>query len=574
MSDIIRDNVTRFYAAMETANAELMRETTKIEDRKKKIQELLKTEIHVPEPPQGSGAYWDACRTALSRIRRDVSQWQYNMEQMVERSEFVNRHEKSILVIAFADVKAGKSTLGNFIAGYYLQDTPYADLYQPLNYVIEDFSKASTENRTQRERPLPFPEDAIEATSAIQHYTLHQGLTWVDTPGLHSLTHEHEELANEYVQFADLVLFLTPSGSPFKEDERGELEKLLQQDKPVMVVITKSDSTEKALQNGKFVNCCVPKSPQNRGSQESYVMDEIRKLGNGSIENRHAISISIKLARQAVKEVNADKFQGSGLPAFYEQLSEILSSRAVALKMQRPVSEVNNCIDQLIGNDTNNKIPVTIQQERAFLRDCLSELDDLEKARDGIIKQILGELEVILPTELSSAFRKLRTRQLIDNPREVRKAAEERLSEVCTEQCFRAYEARFKINKIFMKGQKIELDDIGDGYEKTTVKQNITILKKRPPKGIYEHIQHFIDKDKKFYDMVSDSISVEIGDNFSSFVENTWLAVRPALADFVGLTVDLLYEQFLLPLKQCYNQMDGQLEALTQKLNQLRFKKG
>ena len=119
----------------------------------------------------------------------------------------------------------------------------------------------------------------------------------MDTPGLHSLTREHEALANEYIQFADLVLFLTSSSSPLKEDERGELQKLLAQSKPVMVVITKSDESVTTVEGGRLVKKLTPKPPEKRKAQDDYVMNEIRALGNGVIENRRVVSVSTKLAR-------------------------------------------------------------------------------------------------------------------------------------------------------------------------------------------------------------------------------------------------------------------------------------
>ena len=158
-------------------------------------------------------------RSMMNGAKLQVHCWQELIRQQLQRSEFVNRHEKSILALVFADVNAGKSSLGNFVGGWNLQDTPYASLYQPHQCEIEDFSKASQENRQERIIDH-FAENATEATSTIQHYTLAQGLTWVDTPGLHSLTKEHGDLAKEYIQFADLVVYLTSSSSPFKSDER------------------------------------------------------------------------------------------------------------------------------------------------------------------------------------------------------------------------------------------------------------------------------------------------------------------------------------------------------------------
>ncbi len=564
MGDSIRESLEGFRLAMEATTQELVQSATRIEDRKQRILELLRTSIRVPEPPEGSGAYADACREALQQARRDVGQWQTAVAWQAERSEFVNRHEKSILVIAFADVKAGKSSLGNLVAGYYLQGTPYADLYQPVEYTIEEFSEASVEDRRWLTRPMPFPEDQIEATSTIQYYTLHQGLTWVDTPGLHSLTREHEELANEYVQFADLVLFLTSSNSPLKEDERGELAKLLQQNKPVMVVITKSDTTKHQVKNGKICSVRVPKSPENRRAQEEYVMDEIRRLGNGGIENRRAVGVSSKLAMDALMEGDGEKYKSSNIPTFFEQINEILSSRAVELKMRRPASEVNHCIDELTQS---------IAGERAQLTKSIRELDELRQDRKQAVQKIVLDLDIVLPTEMSLTFRSLRERGLLDQPDQVREAITRRLSAVCTAHCLRAFQERFRSSGIqLLRTQTLQLGtDVGRGYEKTYMTQMYTTMEERPPRGILEKVHKFFDKSVTFHRQVSHEEQVAVGDNFSSYLQSTWQTVRPEIEKLIDLTVDSLYEQCIDPLQERYVQLNQQFEALASQLEKLRF---
>jgi len=572
MPDMIRESFEGFHAALEAAYGELTWSTAKIEDRKKKILELLQTSVRVPEPPEGSGAYADACRDVLAQVKKDLTQWQYTITRQVERSEFVNRHEKSILVIAFADVKAGKSTLGNFTAGHYLKSSPYEDLYQPLHYSIEDFSAASGENRTLRERPMPFPEDEIEATSAIQYYTLHQGLTWVDTPGLHSLTREHGALAEEYVQFADLVLFLTSSNSPLKEDERGELEKLLQQDKPVMVVITKSDFNKRTVKDGRICSVLVPKAQENRQAQEKYVMEEISRLGSGKIENRRAVSVSTKLACDALMEADSEKFAGSSLPVFFSQMSEILSSKAVELKMRRPVSEVNHCICQLLEGDGTGA-GASIRQERALIQESLKNLEGLRAQRQQIVEKILLELDMVLPTEMSLSFRSLRERGLLDKPEAVREAITKRLSAVCTAHCLKVFQEELKSGHItLLNTNELHLSDgVGSGYEKTYMPQTYTVMERRAPKGLIENVQKFFDKDKEFFRSVSRTEQVAVGDNFNSYLQDTWQEVRPQIKILIEQTAESLYQQCIDPVQKCYTQMDKQFDNLAAQLEELRF---
>lgn len=576
MPDMIRDSITKFYTALEAANQVLQQSTQKIEDRKVQILALLDTELSLPELPRETGAYHETCRRAMEQIRAHIIQWQTSMRQMVERSEFVNRHEKSILVIVFADVKSGKSSLGNFVSGYDYRGTAYKDLYQPLSYTIEDFSRASTEDRGSKVRPLPFPENEIEATSTIQYYTLHQGLTWVDTPGLHSLTREHEALANEYIQFADLVLFLTSSSSPLKEDERGELQKLLAQNKPVMVVITKSDESVTTVEGGRLVKKLTPKPPEKRKAQDDYVMNEIRALGNGVIENRRVVSVSTKLARQAVTAGDEALFHQSNLDTFFLQMGEILSNQAVELKMRRPISELEHCIDQLIGDAPPAEGMRTICQEQEGLHRLLADLKKLFDQRDVSIQQICGGLELVIPTELSLRFRALREQKRLGDPKAVQKAVAECLYQVCTGQCISYFKDKFQMEQVFLDRRIAPkaVDLSGAEYRQTTMQQSYTAIRERPPKGFVEHIQKALDQNRKFTETVSRSETIVTGDNFHSYVQAVWEQIRPSLPNYVGEAVDELYKQYICPLRERYEQMDRQFDALTQKLKQLKFTEG
>ena len=573
MSDRIRDSFTQFYAAIEKSYEALKGDRVKIEDRKTGMLELLKSGVTVPNPPSGTGEYQELCRTVMDNARLQLESWQTLIQQKIDKSEFVNRHEKSILALVFADVNAGKSSLGNFVGGWNFRDTAYADLYQPHDCEVEEFSKASREDRQVRVIDH-FPENATEATSTIQHYTLAQGLTWVDTPGLHSLTVEHGELAQEYIQFADLVIYLTPSSSPFKKDEREMLEKLFKMGKPVILAITKSDFTPPpAYRDGKMVRLpLAPKSAENRRAQEKYIAEQIREIrGNDNLENSHVLSLSVKLARNAVKTGDSDLYAASNLDGFLAQVGDILSEKAVELKMRRPRAEVNAFIDTLTGrSDAGWQDMLTIPQLRADLAEKSENLQKVLETCKAEEAKICAEVELQLPTVLSLAFRSLRDRKSLDNAETVKAEMSERISKLVAECCRKGLEQLGgMVFTLELPPIRVASAD-GRGYQVQHMEQIIAQNVERDPRGV-EHIIRFFDRDRKFYRVETRRERIPTGDNFQAFLDKQLEDVRAEVRDHVAKTMERIAGECIGPLLECYQELDRQLAALTEKLDQLRF---
>lgn len=572
MSDLIRDSFTQFYVAIGKSYQALNSDRVKIEDRKSRILELLKENIKVPKPPAGAGEYQELCREMLRSAELQLESWRELVRQQVQRSEFVNRHEKSILALVFADVNAGKSSLGNFVGGWNLRDTAYQDLYQPHDCEIEDYSKASQEDRQVRTIDH-FPENATEATSTIQHYTLAQGLTWVDTPGLHSLTAEHGELAQEYIQFADLVVYLTPSSSPFKSDEREMLEKLFQMGKPVILAITKSDYTAQKVENGRIVNSPLPKSPENRKKQETFVTEELQEIsGNKNLENSHVLSLSVKLARKAVEEEDSELYAASNLNDFLTQMGAILSEKAVELKMRRPKSEINSFIDLLtgrVGSTRPDMLTIAqLQESLAATREKLRKVLDICK-RDEMT--IYADVDRQLPTALSLLFRSLRDRGFLGNSDTVAKEMSESISRLVAENCRKRLEhLGSTVISLDLPPVKVKTDG-GTGYKLQYMEQIVTHQEERAPRGFGENFIHFFNKDKKFYQSVSKSEKIPVGDNFKIFLDAQIEHVRPEVRSHISATINHMAAACINPLMECYQDLERQLKALAAELEQLRF---
>lgn len=572
MSDLIRDSFTQFHQSIAASYQALNDHRIKIEDRKAQMLQLLETGITVPEPPSGSGEYQALCRDMMNDAKVQLQEWQNFIKGQIERSEFVNRHQKSILSLVFADVNAGKSSLGNFVGGWNLRDTEYANLYTPYICEIEDFSKASKENRQIRTTDH-FEEGATEATSTIQHYTLKQGLTWVDTPGLHSLTTEHGDLAKEYIQFADLVVYLTPSSSPFKADERKMLGELFRMGKPVILAITKSDIVDEDEDaDGNVVYRRGPKSAQNRQAQEEYVTQQAREInGNKNLENSHVLSLSVMLARDAVKQQDAQLYEASNLPQFLSQMGGILSAKAIELKMRRPKTEINTFIDRLIGIvKVEDDSFETIIQERSDLAQRQENLKKVLAECREAEPRICADIEQMFPVSLSRLFRSLRDRKSLNDSETVRREASDNISALVAEECKR--HLLEKLGSVSIALPQLEVVTIaGEGYQVQSKEKIVVRRIERDPKGLWENVVHFFDKDTKFYDTVNGVEDIPVGDNFSTFLDAQVESLRPEVRKHVSTIIDRMASSCIDPLLACYQQLDRQLEQLTSKLEALRF---
>ena len=573
--DPIRYSITGFYQKINEAHETLENEGRTIEDRKGNLLNLLETGIQFPELPDGQGEYQDLCRAVMNEAKQHISGWREMIQSQIERSEFVNRHEKSVLVLVFADVNAGKSTLGNFISGYNLQGTPYEDLWRKdTKFEVEDFSEASKEDRNVRTIEC-FAENAVEATSTIQHFTLMDGLTWVDTPGLHSLTVEHGELAREYVQFADLVVYLTPSSSPFKTDEREMLADLFRRGKPVILAVTKSDVTKRQVVQGRIVNIRQAKSQEVRKSQEDYVAGEARKLGGeGLLKNSSFLSLSVRLAREAMKNQDFALWKDSNLPQFFLQVGDLLSCEAMELKMQRPKAEVNDCIDSLTGtnSDISENDTASIFQIRGVLSDKIRELRELSDKCAKAAPLIRLEIEQQLPYAMDAPFRSLRSQRQLENAEAVRRETEQVVRKLTSDVC----EKHLKriLGDAVRAAQFPELTVSAAShvkYQTTTRERTVLHREERSPHGIFENIHHFLDPNVKFYKDYHDTEYVEIGDNYNSFLDAQIQALRPELERCTDEAVKQIVDSCIRPVQECYLNLDRQLEKLAESLRSQRF---
>lgn len=153
-------------------------------------------------------------------------------EQVVERrrvDELLAGLEGLFTIVVVGEFNSGKSSLINALFGARLRTEgplPVDDRISILRY---------RETASQKQ----LSGFVVEQFYPIQFL---RNLTLVDTPGTNSIVQRHQEITEDFIPRADLVLFVTSIDRPLSESERRFLEYIRNWGKKVVFVINKTDT--------------------------------------------------------------------------------------------------------------------------------------------------------------------------------------------------------------------------------------------------------------------------------------------------------------------------------------------
>jgi len=136
-------------------------------------------------------------------------------------------------VVIVGEFNAGKSSLINALFGVKLRvegPVPVDDRISLLRF-------GETQNQKQ------ISEFVVEQFYPIEFL---RNITLVDTPGTNSIVQRHQEITEDYIPRADLVLFVTSIDRPLSESERKFLEYIREWGKKVVFVLNKIDTKSDA----------------------------------------------------------------------------------------------------------------------------------------------------------------------------------------------------------------------------------------------------------------------------------------------------------------------------------------
>jgi small GTP-binding protein len=137
--------------------------------------------------------------------------------------------EDLFTIVIVGEFNAGKSSLINALFGERLRvegPIPVDDVISILRYGEQASTKKITDYVVEQFYPVEFLRN----------------ITLVDTPGTNSIVQRHQEITEDYIPRADLILFVTSIDRPLSESERRFLEYIREWGKKVVFVLNKIDT--------------------------------------------------------------------------------------------------------------------------------------------------------------------------------------------------------------------------------------------------------------------------------------------------------------------------------------------
>ena len=163
----------------------------------------------------------------LVELRETLEREQVEERRRVE--ELLATLEDLFTIVIVGEFNAGKSSLINALFGAKLRtEGPI-----PVDDVISILRHGETASQKR------ISDYVIEQSYPVEFL---RNITLVDTPGTNSIVQRHQEITEDYIPRADLVLFVTSIDRPLSESERKFLEYIREWGKKVVFVVNKIDT--------------------------------------------------------------------------------------------------------------------------------------------------------------------------------------------------------------------------------------------------------------------------------------------------------------------------------------------
>ena len=163
----------------------------------------------------------------LVELRETLEREQADERRRVD--DLISTLEDLFTLVVVGEFNAGKSSLINALFGQRLRTEgpiPVDDVISILRHADEPSQRKLSDFVIEQFYPIEFLRN----------------ITLVDTPGTNSIVQRHQEITEDYIPRADLVLFVTSIDRPLSESEKRFLEYIREWGKKIVFVLNKVDT--------------------------------------------------------------------------------------------------------------------------------------------------------------------------------------------------------------------------------------------------------------------------------------------------------------------------------------------
>ncbi|HEU4520413.1 MAG TPA: dynamin family protein, partial [Thermoanaerobaculia bacterium] len=284
----------------------------------------------------------------LVQLRETLEREQSDERRRVD--ELLATLEDLFTIVIVGEFNAGKSSLINALFGVKLRvegPIPVDDRISVLRHGEEQAQRTISDFVVEQFYPIEFLRN----------------ITLVDTPGTNSIVQRHQEITEDYIPRADLVLFVTSIDRPLSESERKFLEYIREWGKKVVFVLNKVDT----------------KSDE----EVSQVLDYLKTNTKAIFGFEPTIfPVSGKLALEA-KSAGASprEWTRSRFEALEDYIFKVLSEKErIRIKLQAPLDTVASLTRKQMTMIESRRELLTTDMAR-----ITSIVDQLERARTDLM---------------------------------------------------------------------------------------------------------------------------------------------------------------------------------------------
>jgi small GTP-binding protein len=279
----------------------------------------------------------------LVELRETLEREQADDRRRVD--ELLATLEDLFTLVIVGEFNAGKSSLINALFGAKLRTEgpiPVDDVISILRYAEQPSQRKVSDYVIEQFYPVEFLRN----------------ITLVDTPGTNSIVQRHQEITEDYIPRADLILFVTSIDRPLSESERSFLEYIREWGKKVVFVLNKIDT----------------KSESEIAQVLAYLATNVRAIfGFDPTVYPVAAKLALesKLGNAAPREWTRSRFE-----ALEDYIFQVLSEKErIRIKLSSPLETIQSLSKkqfrmiesrrEVLANDKARIDSITEQLERA-----------------------------------------------------------------------------------------------------------------------------------------------------------------------------------------------------------------